>query len=201
MVQSLAVQVPVSSTKKVSSHAFGFASLAFEPVTPTNSSAKAATKVQASAVKTNSNDALPFGGTSNKFFNYASLFGDKPSFTYWLVVASIRNEDFKGQTNDSPAKQRPVSNDDPAIEISLQFCVPMISTVLAASTAKSTHILASTTALSRQNLLLLCVQNDSAIMMAMVTRAKLLPLHCARDNPTFIMATHAKLIKLIVAFI
>jgi hypothetical protein len=38
MVHSLAVKVLVSSTKKVSCHAF--ASLAFEPVTSTNSSAK-----------------------------------------------------------------------------------------------------------------------------------------------------------------
>ena len=88
MVQSIVVQVSVSSTMKVSHHAFGFASLAFEPVTPTNSSAKEATEVQASAVKTNSNNALPFGGISNKSFDYTSLFGDKPSFTYWLVVAS-----------------------------------------------------------------------------------------------------------------
>jgi hypothetical protein len=81
------IQSPVSSTKK-SRYAFGFASLALEPVTPMNTSAKAATEVQASAVKTNSNDALPFGGISNKSFDYTSLFGDKPSFTYWLVVAS-----------------------------------------------------------------------------------------------------------------
>jgi hypothetical protein len=55
-VQSLAVKVLVSSTKKDSRHAFGFASLAFEPVTSTNSSAKAATGVQASAVKNKTND-------------------------------------------------------------------------------------------------------------------------------------------------
>jgi hypothetical protein len=51
MVQLFVVKVPVSSTKKVSHHAF--ASLAFEPVTSTNSSAKVALKaiaeVQASA--------------------------------------------------------------------------------------------------------------------------------------------------------
>jgi hypothetical protein len=94
--------------KKVSRHAFGFASLAFEPRTSTNSSAKAATGVQGSAVKTKSNDALPFGGKSIKSFGYALLFSDKPSSTYWLVVASVRNEDFNGQTNDSPAKQCPV---------------------------------------------------------------------------------------------
>jgi hypothetical protein len=69
-----------------------------------------------------------------------------------LVVAFVRNEDFKGQTNDSPAKQRPVSNDNPAIEISLQLCVSMIPTVSATLTTKSTHILAITTAFNGQNL-------------------------------------------------
>jgi hypothetical protein len=45
-----------------------------------------------------------------------------------LVVASVRNEDFYGQqTNDSPAKQCPVSNNDTAIETSLEFCVPNVS--------------------------------------------------------------------------
>jgi hypothetical protein len=73
------VKVSESSTKKVSSHVFEFASLAFEPIASTNSSAKAATDMQAFAVKNESNDALPFGNKSNKSFNYASLFGDKPS--------------------------------------------------------------------------------------------------------------------------
>jgi hypothetical protein len=142
--------------------------------------------------QTKSNDALPFGGKSNKSFDYASLFGDKPSFSYWLVVASVRNEDFKGQTIDSPAKQCPVQNDDLAIENSLQICVPMIPTASATLTAKSTHILAITTALSGQNLLLLCEQDNSAITMTMATCAKLLLLHCDREDPAFIMATHAK---------
>ncbi len=39
----------------------------------------------------------------------ASSFDNKSSATLKLVVASVRNEDFKGQTNDSPAKQRPVT--------------------------------------------------------------------------------------------
>ncbi len=43
-----------------------------------------------------------------------------------LVVASITNEFSKGPTIDSPAKQRPVLNDNPAIESSLQLHVPMI---------------------------------------------------------------------------
>ncbi len=103
LVQSLLVKVSESSTKKVSSHAFGFASLAFEPVTSTNSSAKAAPDMQAFAVKNKSNNALPFGSKSNKSFDYASLFGDKPSSKHWLVVAFVRNEDFIGQTIDSPA--------------------------------------------------------------------------------------------------
>jgi hypothetical protein len=33
-----------------------------------------------------------------------------------LVVVSVTNKFLKGPTNDSPAKQHPVSNDDPAIE-------------------------------------------------------------------------------------
>ena len=73
-----------------------------------------------------------------------SSFDDKSSATLKLAVAFIRNEDFKGQTNDSPAKQCPVSNDNPAIEISLQLCVPMIPTISATSTTKSTHMLATT---------------------------------------------------------
>jgi hypothetical protein len=179
LVQPLLVKVLVSSMKKVSRHAFAFASLAFEPVTSTNSSATAATGVQASAVETKSNDALPFGGNSIKSFDYAFLFSDKPSSTYWLVVASVRNEDFNG--HDSPAKQRPVPNDDPAIEISLWLCVPIITTVSVTSTA---YILAITTALTGQNLLLLCVRDDSAV--------KLLLLHCIRDDPAIMMATYAK---------
>jgi hypothetical protein len=87
LVQSLLVKVPVSSTKKVSRHAFGFASLAFEPVTPMNSSAKAAPiEVQASAVKTKSNDALPFSGKSIKSFKY------KSSSIFQLVVAPVSNK-------------------------------------------------------------------------------------------------------------
>jgi hypothetical protein len=45
-----------------------------------------------------------------------------------LVVVSVTNKFSKGPTNDSPAKQRPVSNDDPAIESSLQLYVPMTLT-------------------------------------------------------------------------
>ena len=44
---------------------------------------------------------------------------DKSSSTFKLVVASVTNEFSKGQTIDSPAKQCPVPNDDPAIESSL----------------------------------------------------------------------------------
>jgi hypothetical protein len=132
----------------------------------------------------------------------ASSFDDKSSATFKLVVASLRNEYFKCQTNDSPAKQRPVSNDNPAIDISLQLCVPMIPTVSATLTTKLTHILAFTTALNGQNLLLLCVQDDPANRIAMATCIKLLLLHCVRDNPAIMMATHAKpKLHLIVAFI
>jgi hypothetical protein len=166
-VHSHVVKVPVSSTKKVSLHDFGIAPSACEPAASTNSSAKAAIGMQASAVKTKSNDALPFGGKSIKTFNYALLFSGKPSFTYCLVVASIRNEDFNGETNDSPAKQCSIPNNDPAIEISLQLCIPIITIVSATLTA---HILAITTALTGQNLLLHFAQDDPAIMM--VTHAK-----------------------------
>ena len=106
--------------------------MAFEPVTPTDSSAKAASEVQAPADKTKSNDALPFGGKSIKSFEYkpssifqlvvasvsnnnALSFGDKSTTASKLVVASVKNEDSNGQTNDSPAKQCPVPKDDPAI--------------------------------------------------------------------------------------
>ena len=43
-----------------------------------------------------------------------------------LVVVSVTYKFLKGPTNDSLVKQRPVSNDDPAIESSLQLHVPMI---------------------------------------------------------------------------
>jgi hypothetical protein len=43
-----------------------------------------------------------------------------------LVAASVTNEFSKGATIDSPAMQRPVPNDDPAIESSLQPHIPMI---------------------------------------------------------------------------
>jgi hypothetical protein len=116
-VHSLAVKVQVSSTPTVSRHAFTL--LAFEPVTSLNSSAKAVSEVQASAVKTKSNDALLFSGKSIKSFKYkssfifqvvvasfltnnASSFDDKSSTVTKLVVASVKNEDSNGQTNDSP---------------------------------------------------------------------------------------------------
>ena len=118
------------------------------------------------------------------------------------------------QTNDSPAKQQPVPNDDPAIDISLQLCVPTIPTVSATSTAISTHIVAITTELNGQDLLLLCAQdnpaitmttheqnlllscvhNDSTNTMTMATHVKLLLLHCVRDDLAIMMATHANLL-------
>jgi hypothetical protein len=80
------------------------------------SSAKAALKaiaeMQASTDRTKTNNALSFN--------------DMPSSTFQLVVTSLTNEFSKGPTNDSPAKQRPVPNHDPAIESSLQLHVPMI---------------------------------------------------------------------------
>jgi hypothetical protein len=57
--------------------------------------------------------------------NNALSFNDKSSFTFKLVVA-VTHEFLKGPTIDSPAKQHPVPNDDPAIESSLQLHVPMI---------------------------------------------------------------------------
>jgi hypothetical protein len=41
-----------------------------------------------------------------------------------LVVVSVTNKFLKGPTNDSPTKQRPVSNEDPAIERYLQLQIP-----------------------------------------------------------------------------
>jgi hypothetical protein len=60
--------------------------------------------------------------------NNALSFNDKSSTTFKLVVVSVTNKFLNGPTNDSPAKQRPVSNDDPAIERSLQLHVPMTLT-------------------------------------------------------------------------
>jgi hypothetical protein len=104
--------------------------------------------------------------------------------------------------NDSPAKQHPVSTDDPAINISLQLCIPMIPTISATLTTKSTHMLATTTALNGQNFLLLCIQDDSASTILMATCTKLLLLYCVREGPAIMMATHAKpKLHLIVVFI
>jgi hypothetical protein len=50
--------------------------------------------------------------------NNALSFDDKSSAMFKLVVASVTNEFSKGPTNDSPAKQHPVPNDNPAIESS-----------------------------------------------------------------------------------
>ena len=57
--------------------------------------------------------------------NNALSFNDKSSSTFKLVVVSVINKFSNGPTNDSPAKQRPVSNDDPVIERSFQLHVPM----------------------------------------------------------------------------
>ncbi len=58
--------------------------------------------------------------------NNVLSFDDKSSATFKLVVASTINEFFKGPSNDSPAKQHPVPNEDPAIESSLKLHIPMI---------------------------------------------------------------------------
>jgi hypothetical protein len=62
MVYSLAVKVPLSSTMKVSCHAF--ASLAFEPVTSTNSSAKAALKAITDMVVSANSNSCQFSKSS-----------------------------------------------------------------------------------------------------------------------------------------
>jgi hypothetical protein len=91
-----------------------FASLVCEPVTSTN---------QINQDKSSAMFKLVVASVSN---NNALSFNDKSSSTFKLVVASITNEFSKGQTIDSPAKQRSVPNDDPAIESSLQLYIPMI---------------------------------------------------------------------------
>jgi hypothetical protein len=58
--------------------------------------------------------------------NNALSFDDKSSAMFKLVVTSVTNEFLKGTTNDSPAKQHPVPNDDHAIGSSLQLHVPTI---------------------------------------------------------------------------
>jgi hypothetical protein len=47
--------------------------------------------------------------------NNALPFGDKASTKFKRVVASVKNKDSKGPTNDSPAKQHPDPNNNPAI--------------------------------------------------------------------------------------
>jgi hypothetical protein len=58
------------------------------------------------------------------------------------------------------------------------------------------------TALTGQNLLLLYIRDKSAIMILMATHAILLLLHCVQDDPAIMMATHVKpKLQLIVASI
>ncbi len=78
-VQSLAVKVQVSSTPKVSRHAFAL--LAFEPVTSTTQISSAKTVLKAMA-------EMQPSANSNKV-NNASSFYTKPSSTFQLVVASV----------------------------------------------------------------------------------------------------------------
>jgi hypothetical protein len=78
-VQSLAVNVQVSSTPKVSRHAFAL--LAFEPVTSTTQLSSAKTALKAIA-------EMQVSANSNKIIN-ASFFDDKPSSTFQLVVATV----------------------------------------------------------------------------------------------------------------
>jgi hypothetical protein len=95
----------VTFTTRVSCNTF--ASLVCEPRTSTN---------QINQDKSTPTFRLVVASVSN---NNALSFNDKSSFTFKLVVASFTNEFSKGLTIDSTAKQRPVLNDNPAIERSL----------------------------------------------------------------------------------
>ena len=90
-----------------------FASLVCAPVTSSN---------QINRDKSSATFKLVVASVSN---NNALSFNDKSSSTFKLVVASVTNEFSKGPTHASPAKQRPVSNDDLAFARSLQLHVPM----------------------------------------------------------------------------
>jgi hypothetical protein len=121
----------VTSTKKVSCSAFAllaresvifttkvscntFTLLVCEPITLT---------IHIKQDKSTPTFQLVVASVSN---NNALSFDDKSSAMFKLVVASVTNEFSKGSTNDSPAKQRPIPNDGPAIENNLQLHVPMI---------------------------------------------------------------------------
>jgi hypothetical protein len=90
-----------------------FASLVCAPVTSTN---------QFNRDKSSATFKLVVASVSN---NNVLSFDDKSSSTFKLVVVSVIIKFSNGPTNDSPAKQRPVSNVDPAIERSLQLHVPI----------------------------------------------------------------------------
>jgi hypothetical protein len=77
-------------------------------------------------VPVTSTTKVSFSNNADAKTNNALSLRHMASSTLQLVVASIINEFSKGPTIDSPAKQRPVPNDDPAIESSLQLLVPMI---------------------------------------------------------------------------
>jgi hypothetical protein len=108
----LLAREPVTFRTKVSCNTFP--SLVCEPVTSTN---------QINQDKSSATFKLVVASFLD---NNALSFNDKSSFTFKLVVASITHEFLKGPTIDSPAKQRPIPNDDPAIESSLQLHIPMI---------------------------------------------------------------------------
>jgi len=93
-----------------------FASLVCASVTSTN---------QFNRDKSSATFKLVVASVSN---NNALSFNDKSSSTFKLDVVSVINKFLNGPTNASPAKQHPVSNDDPAIERSLQLHVPMTLT-------------------------------------------------------------------------
>ena len=111
---TLLAHEPVTFMTRVSSNTFAL--LVCVPVTLTN---------QFNRDKSSATFKLVVASVSN---NNALSFNDKSSSTFNLVVVSVINKFLNGPTNDSPAKQRPVSNDDPAIERSLQLHVPMTLT-------------------------------------------------------------------------
>ncbi len=106
-VLALLTHEPVTFRTKVSCNTF--ASLVCEPITSTN---------QINQDKSSATFKLVVASVSN---NNALSFNDKSSSTFKLVVASVTNEFSKGPTIDSPAKQCPVPNDNPAIESSFSF--------------------------------------------------------------------------------
>jgi hypothetical protein len=132
------------------------------------------------------NNALSFGGKSNKSFDNETV------SSFQLVVAFVSNKFLKDSTNYSPEKgspsfkQLPVPNDhNPAFK---QLSVSNDGHAI--TTLSFLHLHVPFRTATHANLLLLPVQDGSAIMMAAQATHTNLSLLSTQDNPAITTAAH-----------